>query len=497
MPNEAPLKMEACPDLRPFRDALRKAGYTQAALVDVVRPLGPKERMDASLVRRRAGTDSPFDSLVRFFVLGEALPGEELARALSAGRVEELLALGLFVRENGRIRSVAKLMPFEDWYLIADFGPEVNGEPCRPDHVLGVGHASISLAAFTPRTPVTRALDLGAGAGIQSLFLAQHAERVLGTDTSRRALNFGAFNLRMNDVANVSFGAGSFYEPVGGQTFDLIVSNPPFVISPGSEYEFRDSGLKGDAVCELVAKGAPAHLAEGGYAVALINWHHQTDDDWAERPLQWVHELPCDVWVLCFDTEEPVTYAAKWLRQSERHSDRFESLFDEWTAYYDRLGIGRISAGVLVLRRVSSRPGWKRADRVEGGRRTGSCGSQILRIFEAETLLNGLADDSGLLDFAFRLCDEHLLETRLKVEDAAWVCQAQNLRMTQGLAFSGTLDGHMIAMLEKCDGKRTLRECVDFVAGRLGQDVKAVAPAVLGAVSKLLRAGLLVRADGL
>ena len=49
---------------------------------------------------------------------------------------------------------------------------------------------------------------------------------------------------------------GSFFEPVAGETFDLIATNPPFVISPatGERLVYRDSGLPGDRVVEHIVR---------------------------------------------------------------------------------------------------------------------------------------------------------------------------------------------------------------------------------------------------
>ena len=67
---------------------------------------------------------------------------------------------------------------------------------------------------------------------------------------------------------------GSFFEPVAGELFDLIATNPPFVISPatGERLVYRDSGLPGDRVVEDIVRAAPAHLTEGGLCQILANW---------------------------------------------------------------------------------------------------------------------------------------------------------------------------------------------------------------------------------
>ena len=114
----------------------------------------------------------------------------------------------------------------------------------RHDHVLGIGQASTTLVQVTARRHVARALDLGTGCGIQTFHLLHHAEHVTATDISDRALAFTRFNLLLNagqlhldpaDLeARVSLRLGSLLDPVAGEEFELVVSNPPFVITPRS-----------------------------------------------------------------------------------------------------------------------------------------------------------------------------------------------------------------------------------------------------------------------
>jgi methylase of polypeptide subunit release factors len=101
---------------------------------------------------------------------------------------------------------------------------------------------------------------------VQALLAAPHCERVVATDLNERALAFAECNATLNGVTNIEFRAGSFFEPVHGECFDLVLSNPPYVISPETELIFRDSGKPGDTVsAELVAE-LPGHLVAQGYA---------------------------------------------------------------------------------------------------------------------------------------------------------------------------------------------------------------------------------------
>src|SRR5437879_1195044 len=126
-------------------------------------------------------------------------------------------------------------------------------DPSR-DHVLGVNTAAVTLESLTVRRRVRSALDLGCGGGIQALFAARHSEHVIAVDKNPRALDFTRFNAQLNGLRNVEGRQGDLFEPVAGLRFDLIVCNPPYVISPESRYTFRDSGRRGDALCEDVVR---------------------------------------------------------------------------------------------------------------------------------------------------------------------------------------------------------------------------------------------------
>ena len=66
-----------------------------------------------------------------------------------------------------------------DWWVASDLAELATGKPLREDHVLGIGGASTTLASWTPRPHVERALDLGTGCGVQALHLDAHADEIV------------------------------------------------------------------------------------------------------------------------------------------------------------------------------------------------------------------------------------------------------------------------------------------------------------------------------
>lgn len=481
-------------DAKALKKTLEDAGYSQTALAETLGITSPSERQDPEVVYRRVRADSPYHVLVRLFWLGRTVSESTVRKMLPGLDVPALEAAGLLQHRDGLVRSHAILAPYYDLLLASDFGPEIKGQ-LDADHVLGVGAASVTLANLTVRREVGTALDLGCGAGIQAFLAARHAGRVVGTDTNPRALSFAAFNARINSIDRSEWRQGSLYEPICDEQFDLIVANPPFVISPESRFIFRDSSMAGDAISERVIAGAGARLAEGGFACILFNWHHRSEEDWDSRPRSWVGDTGCDALVVRFKSTDPLAYAADWLRTTVgRDCPEYGQHLDEWMAYYEDMGIERISAGAVIMRRRSGPGRWFRSHAIGAASHTGFCGGQIERIFAAEDLLSTL-DNAALLEQRLVLDKDHLFQQQLKAEEGRWGIRSQRLSASVGLPFAGNMDSFIASLLAGCNGRRTLRELVCEVADRMQTDSETVMSDCLSVVRKLMQSGFLRTAD--
>ena len=275
------------------------------------------------------------------------------------------------------LRPHAASLPGGDheWWVVSDLAEVQTGEPLADDHVLGIGGATLTLLEMTVREHVDSALDVGCGCGIQALYLATHADRVVATDLSSRACALTQFNAALNEAV-IDVREGSLFEPVEGETFDLIVTNPPFVITPDSVrgaaglLEYRDGGMDRDNLIRAVLRGAPACMNEGGTLQMLANWEipadRNPDTQWSWRVDSWLDGLPVDAWVVQRDVLDPARYVDMWIRDSGgqlmARAD-YERAFTSWLADFRRAGTGAIGMGFVALRRLDE------AEAASGGKR--------------------------------------------------------------------------------------------------------------------------------
>ena len=366
------------PALRVVRRALAAgAGVTGAGAAstssDKPSPATGADSTSSAANASQAGdvADYKVAVLTALFMLGEPVSAAALETALPRTGVAGALAIGLVVPTQSasgeqHYAPAVDLRPHEAedahgsvrWWVASDLGELVTGQALAPDHVLGIGRAGLTLAALTPRKPVETALDLGVGCGIQTLYLLRHVRQVVATDISTRALEFTAFNVALAgvDSARVQLRQGNLLEPVAGQRFDLIVSNPPFVITPPSVrqaglplMEYRDAG---GPILPALVRGLEDHLNPDGVAVMLGNWEHREGTSWRTSVNQWIGKS-LDAWIIQREVQDPVEYAAMWLRDGgltpERSAVAFENALAAWQEDFDSRQVSGVGMGYLVF----------------------------------------------------------------------------------------------------------------------------------------------------
>lgn len=452
--------------------------------------------------------------LTALFMLGEPVSADALETALPRTGVAGALAIGLVVPTQSasgeqRYAPAVDLRPHEAedahgsvrWWVASDLGELVTGQALAPDHVLGIGRAGLTLAALTPRKPVETALDLGVGCGIQTLYLLRHVRQVVATDISTRALEFTAFNVALAgvDSARVQLRQGNLLEPVAGQRFDLIVSNPPFVITPPSVrqaglplMEYRDAG---GPILPALVRGLEDHLNPDGVAVMLGNWEHREGTSWRTSVNQWIGKS-LDAWIIQREVQDPVEYAAMWLRDGgltpERSGVAFENALAAWQEDFDSRQVSGVGMGYLVFHAPSvAATGavvepWRVLEEVPTSGQ-GALGEHVAQVIAAHEALRGL-DDAQVAALKLRTASGLSKEEALTPTP---VPTAPVIRQAEGFGRVIAVGMPEVALLSASDeGLLTVAQIAAAVASLTSEDQAAVLADMVAATRTFAHAGM-------
>jgi len=497
-------------DISRLRADLAAAGFTVAALdrlwgADAAAALHRGHRAPAV---RAIAAQSPLATLATLFVLGLDVPLGDLAAALPTLGAGGGIRLGLVRADADRAHPILDLRPYSfvdsrgpgEWWIASDLGELALGRAIPENHVLGVGGASLTLSGLMIGRPVDSVLDLGTGCGIQALHASRHAKRVVATDISERALHLAALNAALNGIDSIEFRLGSLYEPVAGERFDHIVSNPPFVITPRVDgvpsYEYRDGGLVGDALVERVIRGADEHLVPGGIAQMLGNWEYRLASDAFSRVATWLDETSLDAWVIEREVQDPALYAETWIRDggTRAGTPEFDTLYEAWLDDFADRGVSSVGFGYLTLRRPVD--GASPATRLRRFERIGSALGGGLGDHLASTL------DSW--DWLTQRPGTELAEARLAV--ASDVTEERHywpgdehpavITLRQGGGFAREIHAGtaLAAVVGACDGELPLGIIAGAVAELLEVDADELLAEVEPTIRELVFFGLLAPA---
>ncbi|MCW2604748.1 MAG: methyltransferase [Pseudonocardiales bacterium] len=489
------------------------------------------DRSDLSGAARAIEEDSRCATLLRIFVLGRDAPDADVDAALAPLGLARAGDLGLIEPAGpGRTRAALDLRPYGEgdgagslpgatplgpdtagsWWVLSDLGSDARPDRAlRPDHVLGIGAAALTLAQATPRTRVARALDVGTGCGIQALHLSQHADVVVATDMSARAVALAQATAALNGLA-WEVRQGDLLEPVRGEQFDLIVANPPFVVGPGwlgdaagadtgidgasdsvpSGYDYRDSGLEGDEISARLVRGLPALLAPGGTAQLLANWIIPDDGDWAARVSGWLEGSGCDAWIWQRELADPGEYVSLWLRDAGETpgTPAWDGRYAQWLDWFDATSTRAVGMGLITLRRTASAAPVVVCEDVRQAVEQPS-GAHIAAWFDRLDWLR--AHDGRLGAATLRRAPDLVLTTHATAGPDGWAPQVLTLRQGGGLRWEVDADAAIAALVAGCTGEVTVAELSAVLALSLGAPAQDVLAALTPVLVDLIRRGLL------
>ncbi len=245
--------------------------------------LGARLREDAA--RLAASTQIGFDEASRLLGrLAQARLGLSAAQRI-AREAEPVTAFELDVYSRG-VERLAAGEPFA--YVLGEQPFRDHVFRVTPDVLIPRPDTEVLVARALeaiPRDRAKRILDLGTGSGCIAISIALERPdcTVVAVDASPAALDVARDNAVRLGARNVSFVKSDWYAALGGQSFDLVVSNPPYVA--GSDPHLADltheprgalvAGADGlDDIRRIVA-GAPAHLRPGGWLMVEHGYDQQ------------------------------------------------------------------------------------------------------------------------------------------------------------------------------------------------------------------------------
>lgn len=463
-----------------LREALGKTDLLEVAALDEPR----------ALRRTRAGT--PLHGLIRLFFLGVPVPLDAARGAVHPMSLEDWGRAGLVAVRDTEVVPLVKVVPHQGLLLASDLHARMRTK-APADFVLGASQSSTLVSHTRIKRRVRRTLDLGTGCGVLALLASSHSEQVWATDKNPRAVAFAEFNAQLNGIANVECLSGDLFEPVAGRRFDLMISNPPYVIAPTVRYLFSDSGVRGDEFCRRIVRLGATFLEDGGYCQVMANWAQAAGHSWQDPLADWFEGTGCDVLVWGADTQEASSYAATWIQQTEPDfRDRFPTLYDAWMRYYDREGIEAVTYGLITLRRSGGHRNWVRFVKVPTGSGAPT-GDHILRRFQAQDFLESGADDQRLLEQRFRLAPDVRLEQHYLPTDGGFSAISTRLHLARDPAYyTMELDTTVTTLVMLYKGERRLRDVFVDMAAAMRTELDQLVPGGLAVVRRLLENGYLL-----
>ncbi|WIV32172.1 class I SAM-dependent methyltransferase [Paenarthrobacter sp. R1] len=516
--------------LAALADAFKSVNYTLDGVADLLGPsayaaLGRDQIIPALLATERtSGSDQAglrgLTVLVRLWLLAVPQAVADVDAALPGPSANGLAELGLVSIADGVVTAAVDVRPYgwdanpdgsggAELWVASDLAAHQQPGVLRHDHVLGIGQASTTLVQTTIRPHAKRALDLGTGCGIQTFHLLHHCEHVTATDISERALAFTRFNLVLNAAvlevdpnnleARISLRLGSLLEPVEGERFDLVVSNPPFVITPrtkgesaADQFTYRDGGLPGDQIVSSLVKSLGSVLEPGGTAQMLGNWEITAGAQWKDRPASWLEGSGLDVWFIQREQVGPEQYAETWLQDASESRDpnHYKEAYAAYLEDFASRNVEGIGFGMIWLRRPA------------GSQGTISRFEEITYPIE-QPIGPHLGAAIARADWlsANQLNEAHLLVAEDVTEERHQRPGAEHpgvilLRQGAGLRRTNLLSSELAGFVSACDGDLSVNQIITaleaLLGGEEGFDAEAFTSTLFHEVGNLVLDGFLV-----
>lgn len=308
----------------------------------------------------------------------------------------ELIIAGLLAESQNQIFSLFQGQWFKELFFLSD-------NKDFPEAVLQIGPSGKYLESITIRRKINSALDIGCGCGIQTLLLARHSKTVTATDINLRCLKMTSLNARLNNLQNIELLLGSYFEPVYGRTFDLIVTNTPYVITPKSTYIYRDVAEVGDKTVLSMMQKLPTHLNEDGFAQMTANWLHKKNQPFIEPIQNALWNTSADALLIYSTSDTAWTYAQSWIYgYIRKNAIRYFLTRIYWVLWYWLHGMERFAFGAIAFKKQPKQQYHLysiKSKQIAGE----SAGEHIQSFFSAQDFLANTPTNAQILETRFNL----------------------------------------------------------------------------------------------
>lgn len=292
---------------------------------------------------------------LRMLVFGDPIKESDARAVLGDVPLSLLVDAGFLVRSDAGFASAFSVGVLDDQYLVYDDLRSFS------DAVMGLSDATVTLArAALPAADVKFALELGCGSGAVAFVLSKRAARVVATDVNPRALELARVGIAVNGLQNVELRLGDLFEPVAGERFDVIASQPPFIGRPpgAADATFLYGGSVGDELSVRLLGELPGRLSASGRAVLLIAWPLGPERSLAQRISRAISTDELDVAVLQAPPTPIDEHCAEYAAAAVARADEvFEKGFDQQRDHFERVGVAALSTSLTVVQSARRRPG--------------------------------------------------------------------------------------------------------------------------------------------
>ncbi len=482
----SPLSAEGSRELRAF---FEEAGYNETNLRKHfgAAELPSRQLRNEARLLDRTSANTPLNALLRWFWLGRDQTAAQIGDLIPTEILNLLQVSGAITGYGDTYVPQAMFLHVQGFLVASDHPSAIDKK--QAEMVLWPNPTSKFLARFAVRRHSRATLDLGTGSGILSLGAAAYSDSVVATDLTERAVACARFNARLNGVENIEVMAGDCFAPVAGRRFDLILSNPPFFITPQTDYLFCDNPMDLDGLCRRLVKEGPAHLNEGGYMQMLCEWAQIKGQPWEERVAEWLRETGCDAWVMKGLTQDPEEYAQHRIRETSKDPSQDAESYAGYMNYYRHRGVEAIHDGLIVMRRRKGK-NWVRIEEVPKTP-SGDLGEMILDTFAAHDLVQQNDTDEKMLALHPRLASHARLEQVCIPTQGQWRAESLTLRLTNGFPFHMSVQPLVAEFLVSCDGTRTSQDAIERFAASANAPIDKVRSECLTMIRTLIERGFM------